>query len=224
MRSDLTHLLYQEIESRLEFCFGSRIRSLADRGDTVEVTFKVERQEEFDLVVGSDGIHSDTRNLVFGDSVDFTHYLGYYVASFPVEFKHEFKNDFTMYLEPDRQASVYPIEQGVFQAALIFRAAEQGAIPAEDRKSFLERYYQDAGWHTLDLIESITPATPVFLDTVTQVTLPQWSQGRVVLVGGCRLLPHPHFRAGRFNGDGGRIYFGSRNRPRGGLRRCICTL
>jgi 2-polyprenyl-6-methoxyphenol hydroxylase-like FAD-dependent oxidoreductase len=33
------------------------------------------------------------------------------------------------------------------------------------------------------MLDAITAATPVYLDTVTQIRMPRWSDGRVVLIG-----------------------------------------
>lgn len=44
---------------------GITVTSIEQRGDRVEVTFSDEKQAEYDLVVGADGLHSDVRRLVF---------------------------------------------------------------------------------------------------------------------------------------------------------------
>ncbi|KAG2389495.1 hypothetical protein C9374_014055 [Naegleria lovaniensis] len=42
-------------------------------------------KEEFDLVIGADGIHSQTRALIFGDESNFKHFLGVGYFSFIVD-------------------------------------------------------------------------------------------------------------------------------------------
>ncbi len=47
---------------------GTTIQNLRQTGDTVSVTFHDGTTDEFDLVVGCDGIHSDLRRRVFGEA------------------------------------------------------------------------------------------------------------------------------------------------------------
>lgn len=80
LRGDLAALLYEQTKSRAEYRFGDHVLAIdqpaSPRGDAarsaglppegVDVAFASGRCERYDLVVGADGVHSRTRQLVFG--------------------------------------------------------------------------------------------------------------------------------------------------------------
>src|SRR5262249_22920147 len=51
----------------VELLFGDVIESMAESGDSVEVSFADRGARTFDLVIGADGLHSNVRGQVFGD-------------------------------------------------------------------------------------------------------------------------------------------------------------
>jgi 2-polyprenyl-6-methoxyphenol hydroxylase-like FAD-dependent oxidoreductase len=50
----------------VETVFGDEIRSLSEDEERITVAFDRSPPRRFDLVVGSDGLHSGVRRLVFG--------------------------------------------------------------------------------------------------------------------------------------------------------------
>ena len=123
------------------------------------------------------------RRLVFGGERQFANYLGYSFATFPVPNLDHFEEGGIIYLEPNRQATVYPDHHGGYTALLVYRAQDAGPVAAAQRKPILEAHYQGAGWVIPQMIASIGATTPVYLDSVTQIQMPRWSDGRVVLIG-----------------------------------------
>jgi 2-polyprenyl-6-methoxyphenol hydroxylase-like FAD-dependent oxidoreductase len=183
MRPDLESVLYEAIRDTVPIRFGTSIQQIEQARDRVAVTFTDDAQETFDLVVGAGGTHSNVRRLVFGDERQFSVYLGYYFATFPVPDLDHFEDGAILCLEPNRQATVYPDHRGGYAALLVFRARDAGHVAAAQRKAMLEAHYQGAGWVIPQMIDSITEETPVYLDSVTQIHMPRWSDGRVTLVG-----------------------------------------
>jgi 2-polyprenyl-6-methoxyphenol hydroxylase-like FAD-dependent oxidoreductase len=183
MRPDLEAALYRTIRDTVPIRFSTSIQHIDQAPDHVTVTFMDGTQEAFDLVVGADGTHSNVRHLLFGDERQFAFYLGYYFATFPVPNLDHFEDGAIICLEPNRQATVYPDHHGGYTALLVYRAQDAGHIAAAQRKSMLEEYYQGAGWVIPQMIASISDSTPVYLDSVTQIRMPRWSDGRVALVG-----------------------------------------
>ena len=183
MRPDLEAALYDTIRDTVPIRFGTSIQRIDQEADHVAVTFADGAQEVFDLVVGADGAHSNVRRLVFGDESQFARYLGYYFATFPVPNLDHFEEGAIICLEPNRQATVFPDHHGGYVALLVYRAQEAGHIATAQRKPMLEAHYREAGWVIPQMIAAITDATPVYLDSVTQIQMPRWSEGRVTLVG-----------------------------------------
>ncbi|HEV7652276.1 MAG TPA: FAD-dependent monooxygenase [Actinophytocola sp.] len=60
MRGDLNRLLYDLTRDEVEYLFDDSIAVLEQAADGVEVTFASGTRRRFDLVVGADGLHSNT--------------------------------------------------------------------------------------------------------------------------------------------------------------------
>jgi 2-polyprenyl-6-methoxyphenol hydroxylase-like FAD-dependent oxidoreductase len=183
MRPDLEAALYETIRDTVLIRFGTSIQQLEQAPDHVAVTFTDGTQEAFDLVVGADGLHSNVRKLVFGDECQFAVYLGYYFAAFPVPNLDHFEEGAIIYPEPNRQATVFPDHHGGYIALLVYHAQDAGYITGAQRKPMLEAHYAGAGWVIPQMIDSISEENPVYLDSVTQIRMPRWSDGRVTLAG-----------------------------------------
>ncbi len=183
MRPNLEQVLYEAVCDTVEIRFGTTIQRIEQSPDDALVFLSDGTAEHFALVVGADGIHSHVRRLVFGEERQFDVYLGYYFATFPVPNLDHFEEGAIIYLEPNRQATIYPDHHGGFAALLTYRAQDAGSIAATQRKAMLEAHYQGASWVIPQVIDSITDATPVYLNSVTQIRMPRWSDGWVVLIG-----------------------------------------
>lgn len=66
---------YDAARDDVEYLFGDSITAISPDG---EVRFENAAPRRFDLVVGADGLHSNLRNLVFGDESGFSDFIGAY--------------------------------------------------------------------------------------------------------------------------------------------------
>ncbi|RPE40412.1 FAD binding domain-containing protein [Streptomyces sp. Ag109_O5-1] len=66
-RGELARIMYERTKDEVEYVFGDSIATLGEDADGVDVTFEKGAPRRFALVVGADGLHSNTRRLVFGD-------------------------------------------------------------------------------------------------------------------------------------------------------------
>lgn len=181
MRYELQEILYEAVRRDVAVRFGTTVTAVDPT--TATATFNDGTQESFDLIVGADGIHSNMRQLVFGPDDAFEDYLGYYVASYPIATGADFDAGFVNYWEPRRMAAAYHNDDGSIQAVFVFACPHLGHVPADEREAVLRRYYAGAGWRIDELLGGLTADTPIFFDSVTQITMPCWSQERVALVG-----------------------------------------
>jgi 2-polyprenyl-6-methoxyphenol hydroxylase-like FAD-dependent oxidoreductase len=183
-RSDLERTLFEKAQSEgVEVRFGTQLRSVNDVGPAVEVEFEDGIRDSFSLVFGADGVHSRTRQLVFGDERQFSRFLGASVAAFHTDNRYGLKNTIMLFLHKGRMVAVYPISEKVITTIYLFRHGSSAHVPQENRLGLLQKEFGGVGGLCETILDDLGPSTPIFLDSFNQILMPSWSKGRVVLLG-----------------------------------------
>ncbi|MEV8524049.1 FAD-dependent monooxygenase [Streptomyces sp. NPDC052000] len=194
MRDDLTTMLFDASRYGTEYLFGDVITSLTHNDDAVEVRFRHERPRSFDLVIGADGLHSGVRRLAFGPESEFLHFLGSYLAIFSLE-NYLGLDHWQMYHQAgDAVVGVYSARQNTeARAMLLFRSPELDFDhrDLDQQKNLLAERFADVGWETPQLLASMREAPDFYFDSMSQVRLDRWSNGRIGLVGDAGYCPSP---------------------------------
>ena len=178
LRGDLLRLVLDATED-VEFLWQEEIAKIEQTADAVDVTFAGGLTRTFDLVVGADGLHSVTRGLVFGDG--HVHDLGHRVSIFSVPDHLGLDREEMTYVSPGRTVLMYSTVRDAGAKAM-FLFADDAPIPADGR-AYLAQKYRDEGWAVPTLLAEMDGAQDFYLDSLSQVHLDRWSQGRVALVG-----------------------------------------
>jgi 2-polyprenyl-6-methoxyphenol hydroxylase-like FAD-dependent oxidoreductase len=190
MHGTLEQALADAIAPHVEIRYGQTVAAVEQNTDAVVVTFTNGAQEAFDLVVGADGVHSNTRERIFGPERTFQHYLGYQVAIHSIADRFGLSAVRTHYTEPGRQLVLYPTgTPGQLIAMYLFRSDITTSVDPSRRASLLREMYDGMHWHTPAVLQQMPES--IFMDTLTQIRMPHWHRGRVVLVGdacGCTTL------------------------------------
>ncbi len=172
--------------------FGCSLAHIHAGADLVEVTLSDGATESFDLLVGADGVHSLTRALVFGPEEHFSRYLGYTVASYPLADRYQIGRSWQMYTEPGRLAGAYCGQhEGEIFSFFLYQVENRERVPQEQRMPRLREAFAGMDWITPQLLADTPEPECIFMDAVSQIQMPTWHQGRVVLVGdacGCPTL------------------------------------
>jgi 2-polyprenyl-6-methoxyphenol hydroxylase-like FAD-dependent oxidoreductase len=178
-RGDLARLLFEH--TSCEYLFGDSITGLTETAGGVDVTFQHAAPRTFDLVVGADGIHSNVRRLAFGPEEDFVTHLGYHYALVDLGLDTG-TGESQMYNEPGRMATAGGPKAPAF---FVFAAPplEYDRFDVEQQKRILADAYRGAKWRVPDLLARLPEATDVVLDSISKVSMPTFSKGRVVLLG-----------------------------------------
>ncbi|MBU3060367.1 FAD-dependent oxidoreductase [Nocardia sp. NEAU-G5] len=184
-RADLAAILLAAARDNAEIRWGDAITGLEQAGDAVEVTFERGTPAHFDLVIGADGSHSAVRRLAFGPDSAFVRHMGMYVATLPVDHTLAGEDAVAMVSSPGRAFSVHPAH-GIPLAAFFFR---QRTVPdfdyrdLEQHKRLLAAAYAGKLGVYEEFLDRAAAAEDLYFDSVSRVSLPHWSIGRIGVVG-----------------------------------------
>lgn len=192
-RGDLTDALYTAVRDDVEFLFDDSIDTLDQTGHGVDVTFRGGGRRTFDMVFGADGLHSRTRELLFGPEEQFHRYLGYCFAVFTMPNTFGLSHEVTMWNTPGRAAALYAVEDSDDVHGFLNFARPEPPLDAfrapDTQRDLVAAVFADAGWNVPDMIAAMREADDLFVDVVSQIRMPRWSRGRVALVGDAAYAP-----------------------------------
>ncbi|WP_435603453.1 FAD-dependent monooxygenase [Streptomyces sp. bgisy130] len=193
-RGDLTSALHTAVRDDVEFLFNDSIDTLdQSSGHGVDVTFRGGSSRRFDMVVGADGIHSRTREFLFGPEEQFHRYLGYCFAVFTMRNTFGLSRETMMWNTPGRAAALYAVGDNDDVHAFLNFAHPEPPFDAfrnpEAQRALVASVFADAGWEVPGMLAAMRDADDLFFDGVSQIRMPRWSSGRVALVGDAAYAP-----------------------------------
>ena len=192
LRSDLAKLIYESLDGKVRTIFGDTVTAIEQDDKGARVTFKHAPVEQFDLVIGAGGLHSAVRGLVFGPEGRYEEFLGYYAAAFSVAGYP--RRDAGAYVSsaPGRQVSRYSLRGDRTVFFFVFaRDARLPISPNDPRaqKDILRKVFGQDGWECPDILRALEDCGDLYFDSVSQIHMPSWSQGRVALIGDACFCP-----------------------------------
>ncbi|MGC4940868.1 FAD-dependent monooxygenase [Kribbella sp. DT2] len=186
LRGDLSEVLLAATPD-VEYLYGDSISGLTDTADGVRVSFTGGAVREFDLVVGADGVHSRVRALAFGPEEEFVHHLGGYGAYFTIPAPEDLDGWLKIHTAPGgRWVGLRPDHDPRFARALLsFRSPviRYNRRDVSEQKALLHKTFQGAGWYTREILDGMDAGDDFYFDSTSRVVVPEWSRGRVVLLG-----------------------------------------
>jgi 2-polyprenyl-6-methoxyphenol hydroxylase-like FAD-dependent oxidoreductase len=188
-RADLHAALHDAVRGRIDLRFGSELQAIRAVGDQVEVDLP-NGSERVDLVLGADGIHSRTRQLVFGAG-GLTPMGGRYIAV-TVEYEHGLQpGTIRTYFGRGQFVGLLP-RTATELLALIYQGDGIGEPAGRDvhaLRDFLLRAYSGFAPEVRRSFAALDQHSFVFTDRIAMVTLPEITRGRIALLGDAAHCP-----------------------------------
>ena len=192
-RGALTSLLFDLVRDKVDCRFGDAIAALRQEPEGVEVDFRSGVRGRFDFVVSGEGLHSTTREMVFGPEATFSRYLGYCFAICELPNTYGLNREAVVFNKPGKAAILYSTTDGpTLFAMFAYRrpapSPEEFADLALQREAIAQAYAGD-GWEVPGMIAGMRAADDVYLDATLQIRMPAWSKGRVAVLGDAAFGP-----------------------------------
>ena len=186
-RSALASEIYRSVEGRVEAIFDDQISAIEEHDTGVRITLQSGRQRDVDIVVGADGLHSQVRKLTFGPEDRFEKDLGYRFAVFEsAGYGPRDEDAYVIHSATSRQIARFSLRDGRTLFLLVFKNELMNGVEpgsAAETYALLRSVFADAGWESARILAAMDTAEDLYFDRVSQIRMPSWQQGRVVLVG-----------------------------------------
>ncbi len=186
-RSALAREIYRLVEGRVETLFNDQISAIDEHDNGVRITLQSGGQRDVDIVVGADGLHSQVRKLIFGPEERFEKDLGYRFAVFEsAGYAPREEDVYVVHSATSRQIARFALRDGRTLFLLVFKKElMNGKEPGSTAEihALLRSIFADAGWESAPILAAMGTADDLYFDRVSQIRMPSWQRGRVVLVG-----------------------------------------
>jgi len=185
-RDDLCQLMLDALASSVPIRYSESIKSISQNASGVTVGLASGVQERFDVVVGADGVYSNTRKLVFDDEAEVIKPLGAVLAFFGVpnflklehwQYAHR-TEDIGYVMYPSREQDELRVGAGY--------GIEGNEVPRHDvaaQKAMVAKKCAGLGGFFPKILEAMKQTPQFYYNELAQIRMPQWSKGRVVLAG-----------------------------------------
>ncbi|MBM9468148.1 FAD-dependent monooxygenase [Nakamurella leprariae] len=190
LRGDFARTILDALPDGVEIRYGQTIVEVDDHsgdGDDVRpVTVTTASGQELpaDLLVIAEGVRSSTRDLLFSDQVE-RRELGISMVFGTIP-RTATDDDRWRWLTTTggRQVHLRPDPYGTTRA--ILAVARAGNLVELDRAAAMARLrelFADAGWEAGRVLDGFETSDDVYVDDLTQIRMPSWHAGRVMLAG-----------------------------------------
>lgn len=187
MRGDLANVFYEATKATAEYIFDNSITALREDSNGITVSFNRGEDRRFDIVVGADGLHSNVREVAFGDESQFLHHLGIYFAIFSTPNFMNLKDMAGLYYGTlGKRVGVFSASHDTEARGAFYFTSPQLAYNYKDtkqQKEMIRERFADDKWQVPELLKFMETAPDFYFDSISQIRMERWSKDRVILLG-----------------------------------------
>jgi 2-polyprenyl-6-methoxyphenol hydroxylase-like FAD-dependent oxidoreductase len=172
---------------------GEVVTELTQRADGVTVAFSDGTTEDYDLVVGADGLYSQIRTMLFGDELR-PQYTGQTAWRYNLPRIAGLDRIHVYIGGAGGTAGLCPLSEELMYVLYITKwPADRLKIPKEDLPAIMRSRLEIFGGEIAEVRDQITDPDGVVFRPVDNVLVPRpWYRGRVLLVGDAAHGTSPH--------------------------------
>jgi 2-polyprenyl-6-methoxyphenol hydroxylase-like FAD-dependent oxidoreductase len=194
LRDRLSHVLVGGLPEGVRMQYGDSILALDEDADGVAVGFASGTRDRFDLVIGADGLRSNTRRMAFGEDHLFLRSFDVALAPFSAPNTLGLEDWQISYKGRNGGYMVYTTPEND-QLRVCFNVPSGLGDDLGDRAAQMARIREATkglAWETPRFLEAMEAAPDFYLGLIAQVRMDRWSKGRVALVGDAGYCPSPY--------------------------------
>jgi len=191
-RQELHRALVNGLKT-VKVTLGISIEKLEDKGNSVKVQFTDGKNSEYDFVVGADGIHSKTRELVFGNVK--LRYSGSAGWRFTISRNTEEHEAYEIW-NSGKRMGIVPIGRDMYYCFSTVNTHSNNNslrnISIDDYKNL----YGEFVWKAKEILNRLTNNIQLIYDDLFDLNLNIWHKGNIVLIGDAAHAITPNLGSG----------------------------
>jgi len=172
---------------------GQVVTELTQRADGVTVAFSDDTVEEYDLIIGADGLYSQTRTMLFGSELR-PRYTGQAAWRYNLP-RIEGLDRIHVYIGGEGgTAGLVPLSDSLMYVLYITKwPQDRLKIPAEELPALMRSRLEIFGGEIAEVRDQIVDPEGVVFRPVDNILVPRpWYRGRVLLIGDAAHGTSPH--------------------------------
>src|ERR1700744_1102050 len=168
-------------EAGAKICVGTSVAALDDRGDHVHIRFSDNREADYEFVIGCDGVYSETRHLLFGETAK-PRYSGQCVWRYNLRRPPRVEWG-ELYFGKSSKVGLVPLAADLMYMFLVTAEPENVRYPREDLALLMRERLKSYGGLIAEIADQIVDSAAVVLKPLENVLLPApWMKGRTVII------------------------------------------